>query len=159
MKFIKKLMYIILVLLALGCAFVLVCSFNPDITKKVAALLYPEMQELAEAAEDNLDIGQGQDVVKDTIQESETPFYVPERADQEHIWEADEPDIMDTSNSNSIAETVTSGYILPDRDNIVIPENVSGRNGYQEVQEGTWNKHHLHLHKSDDTYAVLYHPA
>lgn len=44
MKFIKKLMYIILVLLALGCAFVLVCSFNPDITKKVAALLYPEMQ-------------------------------------------------------------------------------------------------------------------
>ena len=42
---------------------------------------------------------------------------------------------MDTSNSNSIAETVTSGYILPDRDNIVIPENVSGRNGYQEVQE------------------------
>lgn len=53
MKFIKKLMYIILVLLALGCAFVLVCSFNPDITKKVAALLYPKMQELAEAAEDN----------------------------------------------------------------------------------------------------------
>lgn len=135
MKFIKKLMYIILVLLALGCAFVLVCSFNPDITKKVAALLYPEMQELAEAAEDNLDTGQGQDVVKDTIQEPETPFYVPERADQEHIWDADEPDIMDTSNSNSIAETVTSGYILPDRDNIVIPENVSGRNGYQEVQE------------------------
>lgn len=34
MKFIKKLMYIILVLLALGYAFVLVCSFNPDITKK-----------------------------------------------------------------------------------------------------------------------------
>ena len=135
MKFIKKLMYIILVLLALGYAFVLVCSFNPDITKKVAALLYPEMQELAEAAEDNLDTGQGQDVVKDTIQEPETPFYVPERADQEHIWEADEPDIMDTSNSNSIAETVTSGYILPDMDNIVIPENVSGRNGYQEVQE------------------------
>lgn len=93
------------------------------------------MQELAEAAEDNLDTGQGQDVVKDTIQEPETPFYVPERADQEHIWEADEPDIMDTSNSNSIAETVTSGYILPDMDNIVIPENVSGRNGYQEVQE------------------------
>lgn len=47
----------------------------------------------------------------------------------------DELDIMDTSNSNSIAETVTSGYILPDMDNIVIPENVSGRNGYQEVQE------------------------
>ena len=47
----------------------------------------------------------------------------------------DELDIMDTSNSNSIAETVTSGYILPDRDNIAIPENVSGRNGYQEVQE------------------------
>ena len=64
MKFIKKLMYIILVLLALGCAFVLACSFNPDITKKVAALLYPEMQELAEAAEDNLDTGQEQDVVK-----------------------------------------------------------------------------------------------
>lgn len=35
MKFIKKLMYIILVLLALGYAFVLVCSFNPDITKKL----------------------------------------------------------------------------------------------------------------------------
>ena len=45
------------------------------------------MQELAEAAEDNLDTGQGQDVVKDTIQEPETPFYVPERAEQEHIWE------------------------------------------------------------------------
>ena len=54
-----------------------------DITKKVAALLYPEMQELAEAAEDNLDTGQGQDVVKDTIQEPETPFYVPERADHD----------------------------------------------------------------------------
>ena len=40
MKFIKKLMYIILVLLALGCAFVLVCSFNPDITKKVAKMRF-----------------------------------------------------------------------------------------------------------------------
>lgn len=137
MKFMKRLVYIILALFTLLCIFVLVCAFNPDITQKVAALLYPEMQELTEVAEDDLDIGQGQKAVKDTILEPEMPYYVPERTDEENVQGTNEPEstMVDSSENTGIAETVTSGYVLPDRDNFVIPEDVSGRNGYQEVQE------------------------
>ncbi len=116
MKFIKRLMFFILALFALICAFILVCSFNPDLTQKVAALLYPGAPALAETAEDDLDTGQEQAVGSEGIQE-------PERV------------ALDNFENDSIAQDIASDYILPDRENIVIPENVSGKNGYQEVQE------------------------
>lgn len=126
MKIIKKILYFILVMLVLAVGFVVVCAFRPGAAEAVAEFLYPERErtvvtEISNMPETDTPIytGQGEEEVSDGILEStETVAAVKEGEDHQ-----------------GLGEDVTSEYIPPSQDEIVIPENVSGRNGYRQIQD------------------------
>lgn len=122
MKTLKRLLYLLLGLFILLCIFVMVCAFNPDITNVVADFLYSDRigetqaegdqeQTSWESPETNavsVDILTGQDI--STVSN-------------------DNESLVNNQNGN------TDGYIQPDQNEISIPDDVSGRNGYTPIQE------------------------
>lgn len=128
MKIIKKILYFLLVILALLIGFVLVCAFRPGAAEAVAEILYPERERTAVAeisnmpeADTPLDIGQGEE-------EAEVSDVIPGSAETAAA-------VMEGEDHQGLGEDVTSEYIPPSQDEIVVPENVSGRNGYRQIQD------------------------
>ncbi|MDE7273914.1 MAG: hypothetical protein K2N95_12775 [Lachnospiraceae bacterium] len=138
MKQLKKILYFLLGMLIVFYGFAIVCILNPDISKAVAAILYS-------------------DPVSDTVQrvtvetQSDIPdsdFYENgadiEPSDRESSdWSPDEVQAADRDSevfsggreNEGIEEGIASDYIPPEESELVIPETVSGRNGYQQVQD------------------------
>lgn len=132
----KKILYVLLGLLILVYGFVMICIFNPDVSKAVAGILYPDS-----------DAGQSVTAEK----ESDTPVPDPEQMDGndrlsgmqpsegstlEWIPDEDASEVRSDEGEKEGMETgITSEYIPPEQSELVIPENVSGKNGYQQVQD------------------------
>lgn len=127
MRFIRRLLYFIAVLSALLGIFIIVCAYRPDIADKIAAFLYPGQEPVERVTAD------------DTLQQEVAgyPGESIERQRTDKEAEEYEPDEMDILGRDAIAESVVSNYVLPEQSEIVVPENVSGRNGYQQVQENS----------------------
>ena len=124
MRFIRRLMYFIAALSAILSIFIIVCAYRPDITDKIAAFLYPEQKPVEMVTAEN-------------SQQQEAVSYPAEDIKRESTDEKAEGYGTDTLGSDAIAESVVSDYVLPEQSEIVVPENVSGRNGYQQVQENS----------------------
>lgn len=129
MKIIQKILYFILGMLTLLMSFVLVCAIRPDAAQAIAEFLYPE-QEHTIVTE-----------IKNTP-EADTYFWI--QPDSEESAEASDSSPKETESfetakdeedDQGLGETVTSEYIPPSQAEIIIPENVSGRNGYQQIQD------------------------
>ncbi len=107
MNKIVKILYIILGLLMLLFLIIVLCAFNPKLTGAVADLLYP--------AKDN---------VSEAVQESA------------------EADITDSTRTPLPADTFQvkqpeTEYIAPDKASIKTPAGVTGKNGYEPVEDNT----------------------
>ena len=76
-------------------------------------------------------------VTAENSQQQEAVSYPAEDIKRESTDEKAEGYGTDTLGSDAIAESVVSDYVLPEQSEIVVPENVSGRNGYQQVQENS----------------------
>ncbi len=124
MRFIRRLMYFIAALSAILSIFIIVCAYRPDITDKIAAFIYPEQKPVEMVTAEN-------------SQQQEAVSYPAEDIKRESTDEKAEGYGTDTLGSDAIAESVVSDYVLPEQSEIVVPENVSGRNGYQQVQENS----------------------
>lgn len=138
----KKIRYIILGLLILFYGFAMICIFNPDLTKKVAGILYPDSE-----------TDTGQTVAADTVPDTPDPSLYNDhdngRPDVESAvsevpgWDPDavqatgQPSegFPDESKTEGMEEGIVSEYIPPEESELVIPENVSGRNGYRQIQD------------------------
>lgn len=112
MKLLKKLFYGIMIFILLCCAGVLILAFSPEQTQKLSAMLYGE--EGPEAYIDREESGNAEEDVP------VTELSVP------------------TENAAGIAAGVLAddgiaGYVAPVRGSIDLPEQVSGKNGYQPV--------------------------
>lgn len=106
MKIIKNIFKILLFLFALTCSFVLFCAFHPDFTEQVADFLYSdEKTEVAAPVMQETEI-----VTAPGAEPEETP-------------------------GSSLPESPPAEYIPPDQEDIRVPENVSGRGGYEPVQD------------------------
>ena len=140
MKIIKGFLYFIAGLFVLLCIFVLVCAFRPDLSEKVGAFLYPEngrgmtaevnggpperdIYPVADTGEEE-DSSDRQQDVEESTEEAET-------AGEEESVEETEP----AGEKSGMDEGVVSDYVAPDVSEIVMPEEVSGRNGYQQIKE------------------------
>lgn len=137
MRFLKRLICFTAVVFAISCMLSGISIFRPDIMDKMESFLHPEQGNIEVMTED----GAPQEV---------TASYPDESAEQEETeqkteeYETDETDITDETDetnaadplkNDAIAESIVSDYVLPKQSEIVVPENVSGRNGYQQVQE------------------------
>lgn len=121
MRIIKGILYFILGILILLVVFVLLCAVRPGVAEAVAKILYPEQRQTVVAEISNMpepdtsfDIGQS-DSIPEGIDNSEA--------------------VNEGEDHQGLGADVTAEYIPPSQAEIVIPENVSGRNGYQQIQD------------------------
>lgn len=125
MRFLKGLIYFTAVVFAISCMLSGIYMFRPDITDKNGTFLYPE-QESAETITGDHDF------------KEETTSHPDESIEKEETGqkvEQEETDAARLLKNDVMAESLESDYIVPNQSEIVVPENVSGRNGYQQIQE------------------------
>lgn len=130
MKVIRKILYVIAFLSALLCVLVVVCAVRPDVTEKIRGLLYrnhntragtetiikePDAPGIKEPVYLSNDIGNGADIGTDDggLKDDEAV---------EDIVQSKAGDAIDVEEAD---------YIAPEESEIVIPDSVSGRSGYQ----------------------------
>lgn len=125
MRFLKRLTCFTAVVFAIFCILSAIYIFRPDIGDQIETFLYPAQERSETTAGDN------------DLQE-ETASYPDENIEKEETGqkaEEYETDAMESLKNSGIAESAVSDYILPEQSEIVVPENVLGRNGYQQIQE------------------------
>ncbi|MDE7287195.1 MAG: hypothetical protein K2N55_10200 [Lachnospiraceae bacterium] len=150
MKVLKKIGTFFLLLLVLFTSLVLLCAFRPDVTQALAGFLYPDrFRDAVTVISVSDDTGQRE---PGTQQETETSYNtVNEMDDDQQTDGTGQIDLFlqgDTSGqergmgSEEAEETglglttnVSPEYVSPQQTDMTIPENVSGRNGYQRVQD------------------------
>lgn len=122
MRFLKRLIYITAVVFVISCMLSGISIFRPDITDNIETFLYSG-QESAETIGGDYDL------------EEETTGYPDDGAENEETGQKEGAFETEPLKNDVIAESLVSDYILPNQSEIVVPKNVSGRNGYQQIQE------------------------
>ena len=135
MRFLKKLICFTAVVFAISSLLSGIYIFRPDIMAQIETFLDPEQKD-AETITGNHD---PQEKTADHMDESAEREETTEREEtaerKETGQEEYETDEKGSLENDVIAESAVSDYILPNQSEIVVPENVSGRNGYQQIQE------------------------
>lgn len=141
MRYLKNFIYFLLGVFIIFYGFAMICIFNPDITDAVAAFLYPDSSSdsdftQAVSAETEPDLPEYDDDNKGhpnmENSERETSEWLPD----EGLPDADLfTGRLEESEKEGMEEGITSEYIPPEQSAIIIPENVSGRNGFQQIQD------------------------
>lgn len=134
MKILKKIGVCLLFLFSLFSALVIVCAFRPDVTDAIAEFLYPDRHqtEITVTAEKN---------DSDTESGTEAPYDAMGAEAQDQEQSADtrmqgyEEQPAETAGEAGLIENISPEYISPEQSDVLVPENVSGRNGYQQVQD------------------------
>lgn len=113
MKLLKGIGYILLLLSALLMILLFACAWKPELTEKIADALYGAEVPLAADADD----GTG----------------AADRADTADVSDADGG--ADAAGEAVLSEAVQPIYITPKKEQLVIPEEVSGKTGYQVITD------------------------
>ncbi len=144
MKILRKLWCLFLILFACICILVLVCAFQPDVTKALAGFLYPEGKQEEDVSAVSQMNAPG---AEEQQRRSERPDPVGEEKEnrdskQESIQESGEfsEEILSELNAieagkEGLDESVRPEYDSPEQSDLTVPQSVSGRNGYQRVQD------------------------
>lgn len=130
MKIVKGLLCFIAGLFILLCVFVVVCAFRPDLSERVSEVLYPEKNPAA-TAERNADLpeaGPGVSVRGDSGEKEESFARQQDGGEGAEKTEA-------AGEKPGMEEGIASDYVAPDFSEIVMPAEVSGRSGYQQIEE------------------------
>lgn len=114
MKILKKLLYFLAGMLIVFCALIIVCAFRPEVAQNIAALLYDEWN---------------RPVMVETEDGPETEI----AADLPAAGKENK-DTADVLENEKTAEDGVSDISMPQQDSEAVPERISGRNGYQEIQ-------------------------
>ncbi|MCM1126955.1 MAG: hypothetical protein NC429_10835 [Lachnospiraceae bacterium] len=130
-KFIKSILYILGILFVLFGALVIVCAFRPDVTERIADFLYPERNRIeAENAKEP-----GGDNFPEAVQAADTVEGAKEEDAETPplgAWEEAEDSALE---KEGIDPGIISEYTPPEETDIIVPENVAGKTGYQQIQE------------------------
>lgn len=116
MKILKVILGFLAGLLVLFSGVVLICVINPDASKTIADLLYPEQNQTMDAEITNIPSG----YTSSQPQKDEAVNVVSENT---------------APSGEGILEGVASEYMAPDEEDLEIPNEVFGRNGYQQIQD------------------------
>lgn len=129
-KFLKTIFGILLFFSAVLMALVFFCAWKPETTEKIARVLYPE-QYMTDVLHES-DGSAGQDDALESGNDSQTE---PDGATSEDVRSARRSG-ADPWDDAGIETGGEAAYIAPDESEISIPQDVAGKNGYQEI-EGT----------------------
>lgn len=146
-KFLKILGAVFLVLFGAFCALVLVCAVKPEVTQALADFLYPNRQtasgESGALGADGEDASgeefDGRNQVQETFSlgDLESNGMGEQGNSGEPLDEngTGENPMTGIPRAEGIAESVSPEYVAPEVSRIQVPEQVSGKNGYQQIQD------------------------
>lgn len=147
MKVIRKILYALIFLIAVLSIFIIVCSFNPDVTEKMKETLYRDSGLTASSDtgsddEDDIEVQDSANLLQSVVSSirdgdagNDSPTVSSVRSDS--------PTVSNTpSGSSARDDTASAGlrsdnardYIAPDESDIVVPDNVSGKSGYRQIE-------------------------
>lgn len=127
MKIVRGLLYFTAGFFILLCILVAVCAFRPDLSERIAEVLYPGKRQTVTAETDGglpepeAAVGVGKDHGEESSDRQQSGVESAESAE----FPEKEP---------GMEEKIASDYIPPDQSEIVPPEKVAGRNGYQQIE-------------------------
>lgn len=145
----KKIFYILLGLFIALYGFAVVCILNPGISEAVGRFLYhnadPDQRKPAEIIPDEKESdvkNPDTEMIEPSGQNSDLDADKEDSVGNDRYLNEEKPESGDIeqfpasipNDSDGMGEIV-SGYIPPEQSQLVIPENVSGRNGYQQIQD------------------------
>lgn len=130
-KFIKILLYILGILFAFFGTLVIICAFRPDVTERIADFLYPDRKSTT------ADIGQESegDKFSEVLWAEETEEGAEEERPESGLPEGGEEVTAPIPEGEGIEPGITSEYMPPDEMDVVVPETVAGKTGYQQIQD------------------------
>ena len=139
-KFLKILGAVFLVLFGCFCALVLVCAVRPEVTQALADFLYPNRQAAVSGDEGLSDEEfDGKNRVQETFSlgDLESNGMGEQGNSGEPLDEngTGENSMSELPRAEGIAESVNPEYVAPEVSKIQVPEQVSGKNGYQQIQD------------------------
>lgn len=140
-KFIKTLLYILGILFALFGTLVIVCAFRPDITERIADFLYPDRKSTTTDMRQKT----GEDMASEFLQMEKKEEGAKEEREKEEgakeertetaLLEGGEGVTAPAPEEEGIEPGITSDYIPPDETDVVVPETLAGKTGYQQIQD------------------------
>ena len=140
MKVIRKILYVLVFLTALLSIFIIICAFRPSVTEKIKTMLYQgsdeevtadaetddyynaQINSIAYQPQDTENIGQNDNTETAEVQD-DSPNGGSSQTDEGTVAQGD-----------SLRSDTTAEYIAPDESEIVVPGNVSGKNGYRQIE-------------------------
>ena len=144
MKIIRKILYLIAIISALCCGLVLLCAVRPEITERIAGLLYASERDALPVGTGGASEGMEQSVANFTVSFPDEAVVEQAHARQDGQDQAAEdtktdtglnPEVGNPAQNVGDAGEAETEYVPSDQSEIVIPEDVAGRNGYEPVQE------------------------
>jgi len=129
MRKLKKILYFILLLFALLCGLIIACAFHPELTASIADFLNLDRTEIPVTSEEMIPEAEGNSLVS---KQSEVQPNNDGNTETDRITR---DGMANDSGKEGIADDIASEYLPPSQSELVIPQNVSGKNGYQEIQD------------------------
>ena len=140
-KFCKRILNLILLLSAMLMALLFVCAWKPEVTERIVQILYPDGQPAVSATADGTGGGPGSGLqdsgAAPTAVGVNTGGAAPGGAAVPLPAEAETEAEEESGGAQETEEPAV--YIAPERSEISVPEEVAGKNGYQEI-EGSDNE-------------------
>jgi len=130
-KFFKGLLSIIMLMSALLMALLFVCAWNPEITDRIAGILYPDSG--AEAPAD-AGIGETETSAEPGTGEAETARAGQDASPGDGAEQPEAEEAAQTESDPGAGAEKPSAYIPPEKSELTVPEAVAGKNGYQEIR-------------------------
>lgn len=134
MKVLKRIGILLLFLFSLFSALVIVCAFRPDVTDAIAEFLYSDEPRSKIITVTSGGEGQNEPDASLQVQESQGLTQEQDKEQKGELWEPGY-DGQTEKAAEGLKEDIRPEYISPDQSDVLIPESVSGRNGYQRVQD------------------------
>lgn len=136
MKFLKRLLILIFILMLLVLGIIGAGAVNPDLSKKIAEMLYPgstqfTTENASESSNKAMDDVSGLErSLKDELEDSDAE----DDAGKTDSEAADGSATLDSSDNAGI-EAPESDYEAPSEEDLQVPSDVAGKNGYEEITD------------------------
>lgn len=136
MKFLKGLLYSILVLLSLISLFIIICAFQPNLSEKAASFFRDKLGNGTSSYGEDMPQEDMLPMPESNAGTEGDEAAVPEGAGINGKTDSSVGDNGENGTlENLLGENVDSGYVAPGREDVNVPDSVTGRGGYTPVQE------------------------
>lgn len=135
MRVIRKILYAVIALLAFFCLLIMVCAFNPEVAGMIGSSFSTDSRRIAAV-----------DAEPDSPDDSRDTAYLPQDGndgaestvarDERPTFSSIQPSGREDNNrdANGLRNGNKAGYVAPKESDIVVPGDVSGKNGYVQIQ-------------------------